>query len=106
VGRIGPDNIPIISLPGDPVIAALAFHALVRPVVADMLGRDEHAGREVLEPPVRAEVGSRIIPGRMVEGRFEPLIREPYTLRDLAEVTAIAVHHAGAPFAEVVEWPF
>ncbi len=106
VGRIGPDETPIVTLPGDPAAALLAFHALARPVIAAMLGRDVHSSDETILPPRTARSGSRVVPGTFTDGRFRAVGAEPPTLRELAGVTAIAIHHAGNDVAEVVEWPF
>ena len=104
VGRIGPDRTPIVALPGDPVLALLAFHALVRPIIASMQGREPESSR-VITPPRRAVgSGSRLVPGSFAEGRFLPVAAQTPSLRDLADVTAIAIHHAGDSSAEVVEW--
>ncbi len=104
VGRIGPDRTPVIALPGDPASAALAFHALVRPVIDAMFGRESSTRSDAVVPPRRPAVGSRLVPGWFEGERFVPVATEPLALRDLAPVTGIAIHHAGQGTAEVVEW--
>jgi molybdopterin molybdotransferase len=37
-GLIGPDKIPVITLPGDPVVAYIAAELFVRPMIRTMLG--------------------------------------------------------------------
>jgi molybdopterin biosynthesis enzyme len=37
-GLIGPDKIPVVTLPGDPVAAYISFELLVRPMIRTMLG--------------------------------------------------------------------
>jgi molybdopterin molybdotransferase len=37
-GLIGPDKIPVITLPGDPVVAGIAAEIFVRPMIRKMLG--------------------------------------------------------------------
>lgn len=37
-GRIGPDKVPVVTLPGDPVAAYISFELLVRPMIRTMLG--------------------------------------------------------------------
>jgi len=106
IGRIGPDKTPIVALPGDPAIALLAFHALARPVITAMLGRDIFRRDNTVTPPRRAITGSRLVPGRFEGNHFVPVVAEPPTLADLASVTAISIHHADQDVAEVVEWPF
>lgn len=105
VGRIGPDETPIIALPGDPAVALLAFHALARPVLAGMLGRDIYRRDAAVAPPRHAASGSRLTPGRMQGHQFIAVGAEPPSLRDLAKASALAIHHAGQSMAEVVEWP-
>lgn len=37
-GQIGPDKVPVVTLPGDPVAAYISFELLVRPMIRTMLG--------------------------------------------------------------------
>ena len=37
-GTIGPDKIPVVTLPGDPIAAYISFELLVRPMIRTMLG--------------------------------------------------------------------
>ena len=37
-GQIGPDKVPVVTLPGDPVSAYISFELLVRPMIRTMLG--------------------------------------------------------------------
>jgi molybdopterin biosynthesis enzyme len=37
-GLIGPDKVPVVTLPGDPVAAYISFELLVRPMIRTMLG--------------------------------------------------------------------
>ena len=37
-GTIGPDNVPVVTLPGDPIAAYISFELLVRPMIRTMLG--------------------------------------------------------------------
>ncbi|TAK68462.1 MAG: molybdopterin molybdenumtransferase MoeA [Actinomycetota bacterium] len=48
-GRLGPDETPIFTLPGNPVSAYVSFEIFVRPVIRRMLGF-----RQVHRPAVRA----------------------------------------------------
>jgi len=37
-GVIGPDKVPVVTLPGDPIAAYISFELLVRPMIRTMLG--------------------------------------------------------------------
>jgi molybdopterin biosynthesis enzyme len=37
-GTIGPDKVPVVTLPGDPIVAYISFELLVRPMIRTMLG--------------------------------------------------------------------
>ncbi len=37
-GTIGPDKVPVVTLPGDPIAAYISFELLVRPMIRTMLG--------------------------------------------------------------------
>jgi molybdopterin molybdotransferase len=37
-GLIGPDKVPVVTLPGDPIAAYISFELLVRPMIRTMLG--------------------------------------------------------------------
>jgi molybdopterin molybdotransferase len=37
-GAIGPDKVPVVTLPGDPIAAYISFELLVRPMIRTMLG--------------------------------------------------------------------
>lgn len=50
-GAIGPDKIPVITLPGDPITAYVAMQLFVRPMIRTMLG-----AKEVYCPSVKARL--------------------------------------------------
>ncbi len=106
IGRIGPEATPIIALPGDPASALLAFHALVRPVITGMLGREGHPRHMVPAPSGGTVAGSRVMAGTLEGGRFAPTASGHPALRDLAGMNAMAVQHHGERLAEVVAWPY
>lgn len=106
VGRVGPDSTPIIALPSDPAAALLAFHALARPVITAMIGRDVNTRAESIAAPRTPAAGTMLVPGSFDGQRFVPVATAPLTLRTLAPVTAIAICNADAGAAEVVEWPY
>ncbi|MGN6688145.1 MAG: molybdotransferase-like divisome protein Glp [Actinomycetales bacterium] len=68
-GRIGPDRIPIFTLPGNPVSSFVSFEVFVRPVLRRMLGITPEVRptiRARLTEPVRSSAGKRsYVRGRM-----------------------------------------
>ncbi|MDQ1630382.1 MAG: molybdopterin molybdotransferase [Frankiaceae bacterium] len=60
-GTIGADEVPIFTLPGNPVSALVSFEVFVRPALRRMLG-----ATEVLRPQITAETGEafRSPPGK------------------------------------------
>lgn len=103
VGRIGPDRTPMIMLPSDPAKALLAFHALVGPVIAAMLGAVPAPRGTRIPAPIRVELGTELVPGWFSGERFVPV--PGVGLADLARATGMAVCNAGSLSAEVIEWP-
>lgn len=61
-GTIGPDNTPIITLPGNPVSAYVSFEVFVRPVIRRMLGVEplhRPTVRAVCQEPFTSPAGKR-----------------------------------------------
>jgi molybdopterin molybdotransferase len=61
-GYLGPDNVPIFTLPGNPSSAFVAFEVFVRPVIRRMLGYQQVFRPLIparLTHPVRGEPGAR-----------------------------------------------
>jgi molybdopterin molybdotransferase len=61
-GYLGPDNVPIFTLPGNPSSAFVAFEVFVRPVIRRMLGHQQVFRPLIsarLTHPVRGEPGVR-----------------------------------------------
>lgn len=50
-GTIGPDKVPVVTLPGDPIAAYISFELLVRPMIRTMLG-----AATIHRPSVRAKL--------------------------------------------------
>ncbi len=50
-GTIGPDQTPVITLPGDPIVAYIAMQLFVRPMIRTMLG-----AKEIYCPSVKAKL--------------------------------------------------
>ena len=50
-GTIGPDKTPVVTLPGDPIVAYVAMQLFVRPMIRTMIG-----AKEVFCPSVKAKL--------------------------------------------------
>ena len=61
-GTIGPDNTPVVTLPGDPIAAYISFELFVRPMIRTMLGAatiHRPSVKAALEKPIESTVGMR-----------------------------------------------
>jgi len=61
-GTIGPDNIPVVTLPGDPIAAYISFELFVRPMIRTMLGAatiHRPSVKAALEKPIASAAGIR-----------------------------------------------
>ena len=61
-GTIGPDNTPVVTLPGDPITAYISFELFVRPMIRTMLGAatiHRPSVKAALEKPVESTAGMR-----------------------------------------------
>jgi len=61
-GTIGPDKVPVVTLPGDPIAAYISFELFVRPMIRTMLGAatiHRPAVKAKLEKPVTSPDGQR-----------------------------------------------
>lgn len=61
-GLIGPDRIPVVTLPGDPISAYISLELFVRPMIRTMLGSlniHRPSVRARLERPIASTSGSR-----------------------------------------------
>ena len=54
-GTIGPDNTPVITVPGDPIAAYISMQLFVRPVIRTMFG-----AREIHCPAVKSRIEKSI----------------------------------------------
>jgi len=99
-GRIGPDETPIFTLPGNPVSAYVSFEVFVRPVLRRMLGVEplqRPTVRAVCKEPMRSTVGKRTYARAqldVVEGRY--VVRPvggsgSHLVNDLAHANALIV---------------
>ena len=61
-GTIGPDKVPVVTLPGDPIAAYISFELFVRPMIRTMLGAatiHRPSVKAKLEKPVTSPDGQR-----------------------------------------------
>jgi len=61
-GTIGPDNTPVVTLPGDPIAAYISFELFVRPMIRTMLGAatiHRPSVKAALEKPIASDTGMR-----------------------------------------------
>ena len=61
-GTIGPDNTPVVTLPGDPIAAYISFELFVRPMIRTMLGVatiHRPSVKAALEKPIASADGMR-----------------------------------------------
>ena len=61
-GTIGPDNTPVVTLPGDPISAYISFELFVRPMIRTMLGAatiHRPSVKAALEKPIASTAGMR-----------------------------------------------
>ena len=61
-GTIGPDNTPVVTLPGDPIAAYISFELFVRPMIRTMLGAATihiPSVKAALEKPIESAAGMR-----------------------------------------------
>jgi len=61
-GTIGPDNTPVVTLPGDPISAYISFELFVRPMIRTMLGAatiHRPSVKAALEKPIASADGMR-----------------------------------------------
>lgn len=54
-GTIGPDQTPVVTLPGDPISAYISFEVFIRPMIRQMLGVER-----IHRPTVRAALKSSL----------------------------------------------
>ena len=97
-GTIGPEEVPIVCLPGDPVAAQVAFEMFARPLIQRLAGAEpvfRPSVRANLTEPVSSPSGLREFrPVRVAERRgggytVAPLGTSSYTLTGLAEATGL-----------------
>ena len=61
-GTIGPDKVPVVTLPGDPIAAYISFELFVRPMIRTMLGAStihRPSIKAKLEKPLTSPDGQR-----------------------------------------------
>ena len=61
-GTIGPDKVPVVTLPGDPIASYISFELFVRPMIRTMLGAStihRPSIKAALEKPIESATGMR-----------------------------------------------
>ena len=61
-GTIGPDKVPVVTLPGDPIAAYISFELFIRPMIRTMLGAatiHRPSVKAKLEKPITSTEGRR-----------------------------------------------
>ncbi len=99
-GTIGPDEVPVFGLPGNPVSALVSFEVFVRPALRRMLGADQIGRPSVtatLTQAVRSPAGKRQFLRVYVTRQGTQVLAEPtggqgsHMLAGLAAANALAV---------------
>jgi molybdopterin molybdotransferase len=61
-GQIGPDRVPVVTLPGDPIASYISLELFVRPMIRTMLGSmniHRPSVKARLERPIISNIGQR-----------------------------------------------
>lgn len=112
-GTIGPDKVPVITLPGEPIAAFLSCEVFVRPMIRKMLGVS-NIFRPTMKAKITADVQSAIgvtsfvratVHSNSGESTVTPLAdqAELFTLSDAHALIAIHADSPGALAGESVE---
>jgi molybdopterin biosynthesis enzyme len=112
-GTIGPDKVPVITLPGEPIAAFLSCEVFVRPMIRKMLGVS-NIFRPTMKAKITADVQSAIgvtsfvratVQSNSGESSVTPLAdqAELFTLSDAHALIAIHADSPGALAGESVE---
>ena len=111
-GTIGPDQTPVITLPGDPISAYLSAELFVRPMIRTMLGA-ANIHRTILKAKLTQDVESPIGETSLVRASLDqadsltvtPLQDQETlaTLSDAQGLIAIAADSPGAVKGEIVD---
>jgi len=73
-GTIGPDKVPVVTLPGDPIAAYISFELLVRPMIRTMLG-----AATIHRPSVKARLEKGLTSTQGVRSYVRGLLSEDGT---------------------------
>jgi len=68
-GLIGPDKIPVITLPGDPVVAYIAAEIFVRPMIRTMLGA-QNIYRNIIKAKLTNDLHSKVGERSFIRGHL------------------------------------
>ncbi len=86
-GHVGPDQVPIFTLPGSPISAFVSFELFVRPVIRRLLGHVEVGRPQLtarLTEPVEGDPQARVVVPGHVEGQGEQRVVLPITEHGIA----------------------
>lgn len=73
-GTIGPDKVPVVTLPGDPIAAYISFELLVRPMIRTMLG-----AATIHRPSVKARLEKGLTSNQGVRSYVRGILSEDGT---------------------------
>lgn len=99
-GSVGPEEVPIACLPGDPGAAMIAFEVLVRPLIMRLAGAEpvfrQSVKANLIEPVTSPSHYREFRPAHVAERRgggytVAPLPGGPYTLSGIAQATGLMV---------------
>ncbi len=99
-GSVGPEEVPIACLPGDPGAAMIAFEVLVRPLIMRLAGAEpvfrQSVKANLIEPVSSPSHYREFRPAHVAERRgggytVAPLPGGPYTLSGIAQATGLMV---------------
>ena len=93
-GQIGPDRIPVVTLPGDPISAYISLELFVRPMIRTMLGSmniHRPSVKARLEMPITSVIGQRSYIGAFLseDGKSVRAIPHQSELSALSDANAL-----------------
>jgi len=89
-GKIGPDQTPVVVLPGDPMAAYTSFELFVRPMIRQMMG-----ALEIHRPSVRARLEKNLKSSSPLRSYLPGVLSEDYVL-----VTVLPHHSEASTMAQ------
>ena len=89
-GKIGPDQTPVVVLPGDPMAAYTSFELFVRPMIRQMMG-----ALEIHRPSVKARLEKNVKSSSPLRSYLPGVLSEDYAL-----VTVLPHHSEASTMAQ------